>query len=186
MKKITLSIPDYAFHHAAAKARREGIDLASYCAAVLADQVAPTGLLVSTVEQALDSKSESRDVDHKFDVARHFPRFPKGSIELAQAFVDEALKLPAPPGYSRVSATRSRRGIAIDPNFVFIEYLMSQGGTVGISASFYGGPARHGNNSIVTKGRGTYGRARIRTKADLAAATPHIRKAYELRFGDID
>src|SRR5690606_56261 len=95
-------------------------------------------------------------VDGRFDVATAFEGFPRPSVELAQRFTDEAQKL------GRVRAFRNRRGIGFDPNFVFIEYLMSRSGAGGIGVSFYGEPHRHSNPpKILVKGIPSYSRAKI-------------------------
>ena len=186
MHKLTISLPDYAFDHASVVARRENLDVSSYCSALLADQLAPVRSSSTSIRPTVQKPTGNETHSGKFDVATHFPGFPRGSIELAQGFVDEALKLPPPPGFAAVHASRAARGIAFDPNFVYIEYLVSRGGVVGIVASFYGPAHRHSNNGVVRKGRGSYSRAAIHNKAELAAAIPHIRKAYEFKFGRID
>jgi hypothetical protein len=92
--------------------------------------------------------------------------------------VDEALRLP------NVTAFRNNRGIGIKPNFIFIEYLVSQRGTPGIVASFYGEPHRFKDpEKVLYSGRGTYSRARIEDASRLAYVLPFIRQAYELKYG---
>ena len=83
-----------------------------------------------------------------------------------------------------VRAFKNRRGIGFEPNFVFIEYLMSRSRSGGIGVSFYGGPDRHSNPPpILRKGIPSYSRAKIYSHSDLDAILPHVRQSFELKFG---
>jgi len=111
-----------------------------------------------------------------FSVRDHFRGLPQHSVDFAQAIVDEALKI------SGVRAFKSNRGVGLEPNFVFIEYLRERA-PGGIGLSFYGGPERH-QNKIIRDGRTpSYSRALIGTPAELQSVLPHVRKAYGLKFG---
>jgi hypothetical protein len=100
------------------------------------------------------------------NVRDNFPGVPSRSIEFAQAFVDEALKLPG------VRAFRNR-GIGFKPNFVFVEYLR-EAGRGGAMLSFYGGPDRHRNPQLKAGRTDSYRRASVHTAQEL----PHRAKKW--------
>ena len=194
MKSLVIHLPDYAFVKASEEADELHVPLSMLCANVLADYFLPSvPAFVSQDHSSPHSEAISAKVDQvegrmpgrsSFSVALHFPGFPKGSIELAQAFSDAALDLFPPRGFSEIVAARDGRAIKISPNFVRIEYVMSKGGNSGIGVSFYGEPHRHTNPpKILVKGLPSYSRAKIYTTDDLAAVLPHVRQAYELKYG---
>jgi hypothetical protein len=113
------------------------------------------------------------------EVAQEFRGFPHRSVEFAQKFVDEVLKIP------RVSAHKKDSEIAFDPNFVYIEALLSQGTRAGIRVSFFGRPEQFKNApSVLRMGRPpSYSRAVVESPSDLEAILPLIRQSYALRFG---
>jgi hypothetical protein len=176
MKSLTICLPDVVFETVSIEAAHQGVDIPNFCANFLADQflkTSPLGISKTGITQA-----KTPSVNPKFKVADHFPGFPSGSVSFAQIFADEAQKFPG------VEASRIRRGVGFKPNFVFIEYLMSRGGKVGIGVSFYGAPSRHKNPpSILVPGIPAYSRAKIYNEKDLQAILPHIRQSYELKFG---
>ncbi len=199
MKSLTICLPDIAFNHATSEAKRKGIELSSFCSGILADLLLtnfeiPAANFLPAVSLKTTSSPAGTPVPpsscptpttQAFDVAEHFKGFPSDSIRFAQTFLDEALKLPPVKG-SQIRAVQSSRGIRIEPNFVFIEYLMSRGGKAGIGVSFYGGPHRHENRpDILTKGIPSYSRAKIYSDSDLQAILPHVRQSYELKYGKI-
>lgn len=191
MKSLTLVIPDVVYEQALKRAAATGVDVPAFCANILADALivlppTPPSPAPATRSTAGDlSRLHTRAADapsspQAFDVRKEFEGFPSGSVRMAQRFVDEALKLP------KVRAFRNRRGIGFDPNFVFIEYLMSRGGIGGIGVSFYGEPDRHQNPpAILKRGIPSYSRAKVRSDADLDSILPHIRQSYELKFGSL-
>ena len=176
MKSLTLCLPDIAFDKATSDAFNRGVDVASFCASILADHfLSPISRTVPPNGVARPAAALSKA---RFNVAEHFQKFPSGSVRFAQTFADEALKFPG------VEAFPIRRGIGFKPNFVFIEYLMSRGGKAGIGVSFYGEPSRHKNSPpILVRGIPSYSRAKIYSEAELQAILPHIRQSYELKFG---
>jgi len=200
MKSLTICLPDLVFDRAASEAQQKGIELASLCSGILADHllthfthskqlslpvVAPVVPPPQPEQVFVPPSAVPAPTTRAFNVAEHFKGFPSGSIRFAQTFLDEAIKLPPVKG-SPIQATPSSRGIRIDPNFVFIEYLMSRGGKAGIGVSFYGEPHRHENRpEILGKGIPSYSRAKIYSDADLQSILPHIRQSYELKFGKI-
>lgn len=187
MKSLTICLPDAAYNNALIQANGHGLDIPHLCSGILADYfLSEIHSITATRTKAkqesplsnLAAASASHLEDGKFDVAGFFRGFPPGSIELAQTFVDEALKQP------HVLPFKKGRGIGFKPNYVFIEYLMRRGGTAGIGVSFYGEPQRHKNPpSFLIRGIPSYSRARIRTASELKAILPHIRQSYELKFG---
>jgi hypothetical protein len=189
MKSLTICLPDLVFDRAAAEAHQKGLELPSLCSGILADHLlthfsrtpvssrpATTALPKRKTPPPAQASISSRELN----VAEHFKGFPGGSVRFAQAFVDEALKLPG------VQAFPTSRGVGFRPNFVFIEYLMSRGGKAGIGVSFYGEPHRHENRpEILVRGIPSYSRAKIYSDADLRTILPHIRQSYELKFGKL-
>jgi hypothetical protein len=180
MQPVVVHLPDLVFSKATDEAKVRGMDVGSFCAGVLSDHfLTPIAAKLPPRSQPENTLPVS-DAPHGFNVAEAFPNFPRGSIELAQAFVDTALQFPG------VRAYKKDRGIGFEPNFVFIEYLMSKGGRVGIGVSFYGQPDRHKNPpTILVKGIPSYSRAKVHTQTELKAVLPHIRQAYELKFGPV-
>ncbi|MBL9217185.1 MAG: hypothetical protein JNG82_01760 [Opitutaceae bacterium] len=177
MKPLTILLPDSVFAAAANEAKEHGVDVPHVCIGVLSDHFLALNPLAPSLTPKARQTIPAVMLDGKFGVADAFTGFPHLSIELAQRFTDEAQRL------GRVRAYRNRRGIGFDPNFVFIEYLMSRSGG-GIGVSFYGEPHRHANPpEILVKGIPSYSRAKIYSVADLDAILPHIRQAYELKFG---
>ena len=180
VKSLTICLPDLVFDHATSEANQKGLDLSSLCSGILADHLltqfshasAPSQFPIKSIPKRPAPPPTPANSSRSFNVADHFPGFPSGSIRFAQAFVDEALKLPG------VQAFRTSRGVGFRPNFVFIEYLMSRGGKAGIGVSFYGEPHRHENRpEILGRGIPSYSRAKIYSDANLRAILPHVPQA---------
>lgn len=115
-----------------------------------------------------------------FDVRKHFSGFPNRSIELAQQFVDESLKLPE----TRAFKSFSGRGVGISPNFVFVPYLLKrQPGGIGVS--FYGSPDKLNHPSLCDGRNPNYSRATVHDSKELAPLIGLIRRSYELKLGRI-
>src|SRR5260370_34871084 len=121
MKTLAVTLPDQAFIHAEQEANGLGLDVATLCTGILSDH------FLSSSTKPISGVSKTRPINlatsntaparatGAFDVARAFPGFPARSVELAQRFIDTALKLP------NVIARRHKNGIDIRPNFVRIE-----------------------------------------------------------------
>jgi hypothetical protein len=113
-----------------------------------------------------------------FDVANALPGFPVKSVELAQRFVDAALKLP------NVVARREKSGVDIRPNFVRVEALLSRAGRSGIRVSFYDAGGRFTvSPPALKRGMGNYKRAVVESASTLEEILPLIKQAYDLKFG---
>jgi hypothetical protein len=179
MKSLTIALPDKAFVVAQAKAAELGIDATAFCCSLLADNLLgdeppsrPKAAHVLSSTQILNTKT------CKFDVVSEFPGFPTKSIEFAQRILNEVFKLPD------VEVRRDRYGIAIRPNFIWIEALLSKAGRAGVRVSFYdkNGESRH-SLPLLKRGQGNYSRAVVENASDLEAILPLVRRAYELKFG---
>ncbi len=192
MKNINIHLPDLVFARALEEASLAGMEVTAYCTGVLSDCLLAMTVATPPVEIASAStialeptvtNASNRQRVHRtptgFEVAATFPSgFPGKSIDLAQTFVDTALALPG------VVAFKKGRGIGFEPNFVFIERLLSKGGRAGVGVSFYGQPERHKNPpSLLRKGIPSYSRAVVESEEDLALLLPHVRQSYELKFG---
>ena len=190
MKVITVPIPDRAHKEAESLAKMSGLDVGALCGTILADHFlngpsfgprrsAKSPQLKRTTA---NGTRQSGSAGIHLDVAMIFSGkgYPADSIRFAQAVVDEALKLPG------VSAREHNRGIAFQPNFLWIEYLRSQGGKIGIKVSLYGSPSRFvGAPKSLGAGRGTYSRTLIETDEQLRQFLPLVRQAYEFRCGPV-
>jgi hypothetical protein len=112
-----------------------------------------------------------------FDVARAFPGFPARSVELAQLFIDAALKLP------NVIALRHKNGVDVRPNFVRIEALLSRTGRSGIRVSYDRDGQFRNPPQLLTRWISNYKRAVVQSADDFWAVIPLIGQAYALKFG---
>lgn len=190
MKSLQVVLPDAVFARAEDEAKREGLEVGALCSALLADLLlgarqrhaglAPAPVVVASI--ATPRVADQEDVAllaKTFDVAAAFPDYPRESVSLAQAFVDEALK------YGNSQAFKTDKGVGIKPNFAFVEYLRLRPGTPGIGVSLYGNRDQFPKVSdLLIKGRTpSYSRARISNAAELKRVLPLIREAYRLRFG---
>jgi hypothetical protein len=183
MQTLTVYLPDAVYHAAASEAKRHKIDPSTLCSGLLSDHF--LGDLAVAKAQSDEPRTLAEESAAKsgrlnaFDVAHEFRGFPHCSIEFAQTFVDEVLKVPHVTGYKKDS------GIGFEPNFVFIESLLSRGTRSGIRVSFFGRPEQFKNPpSVLKMGRPpSYSRAVIETVDDLKAILPLIRESHQLRFG---
>ena len=181
MQTLTVYLPDAVYGTAASQAKQQSLDIATLCSGLLADHFLSRATAHSEPppKTASTPPSAPRQPLRGFDVAHHFHGFPHRSVEYAQKFVDEVLKIP------RVTASSKGAEIAFDPNFVYIEALLRQGTRAGIRVSFFGRPEQFKNApSVLRMGRPpSYSRAVIETPSDLDAILPIIRQSYALRFG---
>jgi hypothetical protein len=115
----------------------------------------------------------------KFSVAGNFEGYPKRSIDFAQSVLDEVKKLKS------VNVAREKNGIKIEPNFVWIEYLLKRSGRFGIRVSFYNRKKviMKAAPDLMNAGFGSYCRCLVESTEVLKQIRPFIRKAYELKFG---
>lgn len=158
MKALTIFLPDPVKQLVFGEATRQNVDVATLCSGIIAEHflVARQAPVVSRAERPMTisvpvDRSEPTDT---FDVRKHFPNYPTRSVELAQQFVTEALKISGTGAFQAYSG----RGIGIRPNFVFVEYLQkSHPGGIGVS--FYGRPQDHLHPSLLAS-------AEIRTTPD--------------------
>jgi hypothetical protein len=181
MPTLTVYLPDAVYTSAAFHAKQQSLDVATLCSGLLADyffsrrdaEAQPASKAMSTPLSAQDQSLRAVDVPNQFH------GFPHRSVEFAQKFVDEVLKI------RRVAAYKKGSEIAFDPNFVYIEALLSQGRRAGIRVSFFGRPEQFKDApSVLRMGRPpSYSRAVIETASDLEAILPLIRQSYILRFG---
>jgi hypothetical protein len=111
-----------------------------------------------------------------FDVGKSFPNLPALSIDLAQQFVNKALEIPG------TRAFKTERGIGIEPNFVFVEYLLKrQPGGIGVS--FYGRPSAHFIGGLLDGRNPNYSRATAHSPEELKPLLESVRRSYQLKFG---
>jgi hypothetical protein len=173
MKTLTVLLPEPVEKLVGYEAAAKGVDPAALCASILAEHFLSAS--IQTRESAVPPEEKGEE-QMTFSVRDHFPGLPQYSVDFAQAIVNEALKV------SGARAFKSNRGVGIEPNFVFIEYLRERA-PGGIGLSFYGGPERH-QNKLIRDGRTpSYSRALIGTPTELQSVLPHVRKAYAFKFG---
>lgn len=173
MKTLTVLLPEPVEKLVECEAAAKGVDPAALCASVLTEHFLSTS---SSTREAPVPPEKRKGEQMIFNVRDHFRGLPQYSVDFAQGIVDEALRI------SGVRAFKSNRGVGLDPNFVFIEYLHERV-PGGIGLSFYGGPERH-QNKLIRDGRTpSYSRAIIRTPAELQSVLPNVRKAYGFKFG---
>jgi hypothetical protein len=173
MKTLTVLLPEPVEKLAEYEATAKGVDPAALCASILTEHFLSAS---ASSHKPPGPPAKKGEEQMTFNVDEHFRGLPQYSVDFTQAIVDEALKIPG------VRAFKSNRGVGLDPNFVFIEYLRERA-PGGIGLSFYGGPERH-QNKLIRDGRTpSYSRALIRTPADLQSVLPHVRKAYGFKFG---
>jgi hypothetical protein len=187
MKTLTIHLPDSAYATASTEAQRLKMDVTAMCSLLLteklttADPHTPSKVnsAPSLAPPPRESIRPSETAQSKLDVAANFLGYPRTSIDLAQGFVDAALTYP------NTKAFKNNRGIGIDDNFVFIEYLRFRG-TPGIMASFCPPPEELHDATgllVLKPGRGKYTRVDITNRDALNAAIELIRQAWEWRFG---
>jgi hypothetical protein len=182
METLTILLPDQVGALVAAQARNRGVDPSTLCSGIVTEHILgigrpgrfdrPADLMIG-----VSPKPPATDTDKSlaFDVRKHFPRHPGISVQLAQLFVDAALKMPGTKAFA------AKRGIGFEPNFVFIVYLRKRV-PGGIGVSFYGGPESHLYPSLGAGRNPNYSRALLETKEDLERILPDIKRSYELKF----
>jgi hypothetical protein len=190
MKILTLALPESVARLVDREAASKRVDPASLCATILSEfflsAPVPASLELSKHELRGEAQMGTPEVTRAtqtvgtdaigFNVRDNFPGVPSRSVELAQDIVNEALKLPG------VRAFPNNRGIGFEPNFVFIEYLHERA-PGGVMLSLYGGSGRHRNPLIKAGRTDSYSRALVHTQAELLSVLPHVRKAFQLKFG---
>lgn len=179
MKTLTILLPDSVTQHIWAEAKSQNVDAATLCSGVITEyfleQSGKTPRVAGTEQEAQVNGPSSA-----FDVRKNFPGFPNLSVELAQLFVDESLKLPE----TRAFKSFSGRGVGISPNFVFVPYLLKrQPGGIGVS--FYGSPDKLNRSSLRDGRNPNYSRATVRTRKELEPLIGLIRHSYDLKFGPV-
>lgn len=124
-----------------------------------------------------DLTSPLASLDGDFSIERAFPKYPARSVELTQAFIDEALKFPG------VSIHKQKRSLIFNPRFVFVDYPIStRGDEPGLVVSFYGAREHFDDpRGVLKAGRKSYSRMRILSDDDLADSFRFLRQAYALR-----
>jgi hypothetical protein len=182
MKTLTILLPDTVNQLVLAEAKRRNVDAATLCSSTVAEhfleqtkpQVVPN--IKRQVPRTVPSDNYSGG-SNGFDVGRSFPNYPGLSIELAQQFVDESLRMPG----TRAFKAFSGRGVGIEPNFVFIEYLRKrQPGGIGVS--FYGSPGSLQRPSLLPGRNPNYSRSIACTQEELSPLLEVIRRSYQLKF----
>ncbi len=191
MVSLMILIPEHVNSLMLSEARRHGVDPATLCSGIVAEHFLGISKILTTstaqrpnpMPASLQSPAsrESSVPTDKFDVRRHFPNYPALSVELAEKFVSEALRISG----SKAFKAYSGRGIGIEPNFVFIEYLQkSYPGGIGVS--FYGKPEDHLHSTLLRPGRNpNYSRAIVCSQEALQPLLQEIRRSHELRFGHL-
>jgi hypothetical protein len=184
MKSLTLLLTDAVFSDASREAAKHGTRPEEICSLVLTDHFRGGDRPATGETKAQETGVVSRltaQADQGFRVADHFEGYPDLSVEIAQAIVDQALKLP------KVSAVRKTRGIAFRPRFLHLEYLVSYRGTPGVVVSVYGEPKSFVDpGRVLRPGRKSYSRARILNREQLRQFLPFVRQAYERRYGKVE
>jgi len=167
------------------EAARQKVDPAALCSGVIAEHFLGDQIAVPSA-RAGHSYQEARLIERPeptrtFDVAKLFPNYPARSVDLAQRFVDEALRISK----ARAFKAYSGRGIGIEPNFVFVEYLQKSH-LGGIGVSFYGRPEDHIHTALLRPGRNpNYSRAIACTQEALSPLLEEIGRSHELKFGRV-
>ena len=187
MEKLTILLPDKVSQQLLAEAAKQRVDPSALCSVMIADYlsstvattsvkpVATTNLKSVAVSTASISPSTTTKA---FNVAEKFPGYPPRSIELAQQFVEEALRMRGTKAFKAFSG----RGVGLEPNFVFVEYLLKRY-PGGIGVSFYGSPERLGSSGLLQGRNPNYSRATARNEEELRPLLTLIRRSYELKHG---
>jgi hypothetical protein len=189
MRTLTILLPEQVSQRVVSEANIRNVDAAALCSSVIAEHFLEASDRATTprVEEKVKifeatNPSEPLDIfDPKRDIRKHFRDFPARSIELAERFVAEALRVPG----TRAFKAFNGRGIGIDPNFVFVEYLQKTH-SGGIGVSFYGRPQDHLHPALLRPGRNpNYSRSIVCTHEGLKPLLEEIKRSHELKFGRI-
>jgi hypothetical protein len=183
METMTILLPTQVRQWVAKEAVSRGIDASTLCSGIIAEHFLAD--VAHRIEQnrtrgAVPSAPQRSTITNDayssgFDVRKHFTRYPGISIQLAQAFVDAALKIPGTKAFA------TDRGVGFEPNFVFILYLRKkQPGGIGVS--FYGGPQQHIYSGLHIGRNPNYSSAIVATMQELDLMLPDIKRAHDLRF----
>jgi hypothetical protein len=167
------------------EAQRRKIDAATLCSSIIAEhflaQNAASSVSVASPQVTVPLTKQSSppheivDLENVFNVRKKFPEFPTASVEIAQAVVDAALRIPG------TTALRWGNGVLFRPNYVHIQYLQKRG-PGGIGVSFYGSPEKHHCPELRTGRNPNYSWVVVTSKDILAKILPEIRKAHDLKF----
>jgi len=186
MKALTIVLPDQVNQLVISEAARKHVDAAALCSTIVAEHFLGSrgNSAVGRVREREHSSNRATApaiLDSRKDVKNLFPQYPTLSVELAEKFVAEALKF----GNARAFRAFSGRGIGLDPNFVFVEYLQkSHPGGIGVS--FYGRPQDHIHPTLLRPGRNpNYSRSIACTQETLKPLIEEIGRSYELKFGRV-
>ena len=189
MRTLQIALPDVVFAQAEAKAKEEGLDAPMFCATLVADHLlfrngdrlakSPTPMAVNSSHDTNSTRVSDSERGRllEFDVAAQYPHYHRGSIALAQTFIDEALK------HGDAEAFKTEKGVGLKPNFAFVEYLGKR--SPGICVSLYGNRKEYPKIlDLLKNGRtSSHSRAQISNPADLRRLLPLIREAYRLKLG---
>ncbi len=177
MKTLTILLPDTVSQQVLEEAKRQNVDAATLCSGIVAEHILEQvrDTLMARGAQQQDSTAVP---SNGFDVKHNFPNFPLRSVELAQRFVDTALKSPG----ARAFKAFSGRGVGIEPNFVFVEYLLKRH-PAGIGVSFYGSPDSLKHRGLRPGRNPNYSRSTAHNPEELEPLLQLIPRAYQLKFG---
>lgn len=172
---MTILVPDTINQEIWAEAKKQNVDPAGLCSGLITEHFLERR---SHNAAAAAEEISMGTTSNGFAVRKQFPGFPGVSIDLAQRFIDESLKLPE----TRAFKSFSGRGVGISPNFVFVPYLLKrQPGGIGVS--FYGSPDKLGDPRLRDGRNPNYSRATVRTYQELAPLLKLIPRSYELKLG---
>ncbi len=189
MKALTILLPEPVNQLVLGQAARRGVDPTGLCSGIIAEYflqarkipAVSTNKHPATTAAPPNRPEPSEKFSVKNDVRKLFSNYPTRSVELAEQFVGEALKMPGAMAFKAFSG----RGIGIEPNFVFVEYLQKSD-PGGIGVSFYGRPEDHLHLNLLRPGRNpNYSRSIVCTHEGLKPLLEEIRRAHELKFGRV-
>jgi hypothetical protein len=183
MRTQTILLPDVVDKLLLAEAVRQKVGPGAICSGIIAEHFLnlpkkPDGTPQPASPLRQPDPPQRTVPSSTFNVRSHFPAYPSTSVELAQVFVDHALKIPGIKAFK----AESGRGIGIEPNFVFVEYLQKSW-PGGIGVSFYGNPDRHVHHGLRPGRNPNYSRSTARSLDELKPLLAEIRRSYELKRG---
>ena len=172
---MTILLPDTVNQHVLAEAKRQKVDAATLCSGLIAEHFLQSGRDVPMISNQ-KAQAPTAAPSNQFDVRKNFPNFPGRSVEFAQQFVDECLRLPG------IRVYKNGRGVGIEPNFAWVEYLnVRQPGGIGVS--FYGSPEQLHHPRLRSGRTPSYSRTTVRTRDELIPMLEVIRRSHQLKFG---
>jgi hypothetical protein len=175
MVTLTILLPDTVNQQVLTEAKRQRVDAATLCSGLITEHFLESG---RGVPMNSNQKSHAPTIapTNEFDVRKNFPNYPGRSVELAQQFVNECLGIPG------IRAYKNGRGVGIEPNFVWVEYLnVRQPGGIGVS--LYGSPDQLRYPRLRSGRTPSYSRYTIRTRDELEPLLEVVRRSYQLKFG---